>query len=130
MVVRHLRLFFLVDMMFRINPHVLIPARRRDHAEAKRRCDVLGILQFDAEGSNGEKEFNNLPGFPQGVVYAKQPQNRYQKWLRRGMENTSGCSMKVTAHYTSRWKPKIIEATANVPMQPLADHRGISFEVI
>jgi hypothetical protein len=125
MVARLLRLFIPVDMIFRVNPHFIIPARPQDRAEAKRRRDVLGIRPFDAERSNGEKDFNNLPGFPQGVEYAKKPQNRYQKWLRRGTEESG--SNKVAAHYTTRWKPKIIEATANVPLQALADHRGISF---
>lgn len=114
-------------MFYRINPHLIIPARPRDRLEAKRRRDDLGIAQFDADKSVGRKEFENLPGFPLGVVYAKEPQNRYQKWLRRGM---GGLSTKVTAHYTTHWKPKIIEATANVPLQALADHRGICFVMI
>ena len=92
--------------------------------EAKRRRDILGILQFDADIGRGEKELDNLPGFPRGVEYAKKPQNRYQKWLRRGMSTNEGDPKKITAHYTTRWKPKIIEATANVPLQALADHRG------
>jgi len=128
MVVCLLQVLILVDVISRVNPHDILPARPQDRAEAKRRRDVLGILQFDAEGSNGEKELSNLPGFPQGVVYAKQAQNRYQQWLRRGMEeNASGSSKKVTAHYTTRWKSKVVEATANVPLQALADHRGICF---
>ena len=122
MVVPRVRYSILVDMAYRINPHLIIPVRPEDRLEAKRRRDDLGIAQFDAVV--GGKEFENLPGFPQGVVYAKEPQNRYQKWLRRGM---SGSSTKVTAHYTTHWKPKIIEATANVPLQALADHRGIFF---
>jgi len=124
MVVCLLRLLILVDVISRVNPHIIVPARPEDRAEAKRRRDVLGILQFDAEGSNGEKEFSNLPGFPLGVVYARQAQNRYQGWLRHEIEE-NGSSKKVTAHYTTRWKSKIVEATANVPLQALADHRGI-----
>jgi DNA (cytosine-5)-methyltransferase 1 len=90
--------------------------------ETKRRRDVLGILQCDADVRGGEKEFKNLPGFPGGVIYAKKPQNRYQKWLRRGLEENAG---DLTGHYTTRWKLHIIEAVANVPLQALADHRGI-----
>jgi DNA (cytosine-5)-methyltransferase 1 len=120
--------FIIADMIRRINPHIVKPARPQDRAEAIKRRDDLGIPQFNADRGVGENEFENLPGFPKGVVYAKEPQNRYQKWLRRAMvENGGDSSTKVTAHYTTRWKPKIIEATANVPLRALADHRGISF---
>lgn len=30
----------------------------------------------------------------------------------------------ITGHYTRRWSSKVVEATANVPLRPLADHRG------
>jgi hypothetical protein len=74
----------------------------------------------------GEQEFENLPGFPLGVEYLKEPQNRYQKWLRRGMTQDDKDENKklITGHYTRRWSNKVIEATANVPLRPLADHRG------
>jgi len=123
----------------RKNPHILIPARASDQAESRRRQNVLKIPQFNANVLEGEKEFENLPGFPRGVPYAKMPQNRYQQWLRQGvlkdggsvdedgdvdMENDGEAGM-VMAHYTGRWKNKIIEATANVPLQALADHRGV-----
>lgn len=92
---------------------------------------MLDIAQFDADVQRGEQEFENLPGFPLGVGYFKEPQNRYQKWLRRGMtrddeddEERTVNKKLITGHYTRRWGSKVIEATANVPLRPLADHRG------
>lgn len=112
---------------------MIIPIRPKDRTEARRRQNELGILQFNADVNKGDRELKNLPGFPLGVEYAKEPQNRYQKWLRSGMtskdkdgsENEKGTGNKLlTGHYTRRWSNKVIEATANVPLRPLADHRG------
>ncbi|RDB21087.1 DNA (cytosine-5)-methyltransferase 1A [Hypsizygus marmoreus] len=103
-----------------INPHKIIPAKPHDKREAKRRLNDLGIPQFDAVL---EKSQTTLPGFPDGAAYAKEPRNRYQRWLRSQMDE----DMEVEGHYTRRFGSKLVEATVSVPLVPGADHKGDAF---
>ncbi|KAF8077759.1 C5-DNA-methyltransferase [Lyophyllum atratum] len=100
-----------------INPHDIIPARAHDKQEVKRRIQ-LGIPQHRAFVE--DRQSIDLPGFSDGVEYATQPMNRYQKWLRQDMED-----MEVEGHYTKAFTSKVVEATTTVPLRPLADHRDL-----
>ncbi|KAF5357987.1 hypothetical protein D9756_001474 [Leucocoprinus leucothites] len=105
-----------------INPHQIIPATAEDKKLAYHRQYDLGIPLFKA-AYNGQasNEFNQFPGYPKGAVYGTKPQNRYQVWLRREMEEGE----KVEGHYTRRFSEKIIEATTTVPLEPGADHNDL-----
>ncbi|KAH9483930.1 DNA (cytosine-5)-methyltransferase 4 [Psilocybe cubensis] len=105
-----------------INPHRIIASSTRDREESRRRLYDMKIPRFDAM-SDSEKRyvFDALPGFPGGAKYPMPPKNRYQEWLRQGMEEDE----LVTGQYTTRFAPRIVEATVNVPLRPLADHRDL-----
>lgn len=90
---------------YRINPHEIIPENARDRKEANRRLEETGIPRFDAV-SHPDKTFMELPGYPGGSPYPMPPQNRYQKWLREGMDEDDF----VLGQYTTRFRPRIVEA--------------------
>jgi len=89
----------------RKNPHNIIPATALDKAELKNRMNVLHIPQFDAEiGKEQDQDEETLyPGYPKAVAYTREPQNRYQRWLREGTGD------EVEGHYTRRFGAAIIE---------------------
>jgi DNA (cytosine-5)-methyltransferase 1 len=88
----------------RKNPHFVLPAKPKDKAEAKKRR-ARGILQVDA-ASESKASWTDNPGYPQGAPYATPPQNRYQRWLRKGMDEDE----PVIGHYTRRFVANLIEA--------------------
>ncbi|KAG6916653.1 hypothetical protein DXG01_005939 [Tephrocybe rancida] len=98
------------------NPHKILPATAKDKKAAKERLEA-GIPQFHAVHSPGAP----LTGFPEGVHYLTEPQNRYQQWLRRDM----GDGEKVHAHYTKFQTAPVAEATVAVPLRPKATHWDI-----
>lgn len=51
-----------------------------------------------------------LPGFPNGAAYCVQPQNRFQKWVRRDMEDEDGEEAEVSGQYTTRFNGRVVEA--------------------
>ncbi|KAF9535246.1 S-adenosyl-L-methionine-dependent methyltransferase [Crepidotus variabilis] len=105
------------------NPHKICAATPQQRKEAKQRRDELGIPEFNAEsGHSDTTSFSKLPGFPRGSAYASEPQNRFQRWLRRGLTEDA----EVSVHYTARWKAAIVEATCNIPLVPNAHHRSLS----
>lgn len=81
----------------------MLPAKTKDKAEAKKRQEQ-GILQFDAVFESRAFRTDN-PGYPQGALYATPPQNRYQKWLRQGIDEDE----LVMGHYTRRFAANVIE---------------------
>ncbi|KDR81704.1 hypothetical protein GALMADRAFT_239835 [Galerina marginata CBS 339.88] len=103
------------------NPHYIISKTNRDRKEARKRRDESCIPCFNAVAKEGDGKFKSLPGYPEGVLYPVAPHNQYQRWLRQGMDEDS----KVTGQYTTRFSSKIVEATVNVPLEPLADHRSL-----
>lgn len=100
------------------NPHQTIPEKPRDKREVSNRRN-RGIAQMDAvHGSRSEER--DLPGFPSGIPYRSEPTNRYQRWIRQGMDDND-----LQGHYTKRFGPKLVEATVTVPLRPLADHHDL-----
>ncbi|KAG6862076.1 hypothetical protein C0995_007206 [Termitomyces sp. Mi166 len=99
-----------------INPHKIIPATLK-HKQAVRARIEAGIPQFPAVHASRAP----LPGFPDGTEYLTAPQNRYQKWLRRGMEDGE----EVQGHYTRFFTVQVVEATTSVPIEPRATHRDL-----
>lgn len=81
----------------------MLPAKAKDRMEAKRRQE-RGILQVSAAFEPRSSQTDN-PGYPRGAPYATPPQNRYQKWLRQGMDEDE----PVMGHYTKRFAAHIIE---------------------
>lgn len=123
----------------RENPHGIVAQTSEDRRECKKRLNEYGIPVFTAVDTRRDNQMENLPGFPEGTTYAMIPQNRYQQWLRQGMEGSN----ELTAHYTRKWMSHIVEAlvllsllsgtnsdsrqssrTATVPLKPLANHMG------
>ncbi|KIM49346.1 hypothetical protein M413DRAFT_15448 [Hebeloma cylindrosporum] len=104
-----------------LNPHHYISATKQDRKTAKKREEELGIPAVDAVLENSPRDFSSLPGYPDGAPYHLEPQNRFQIWLRRGLEKDD----EVTGHYTRRMGSRTIEATVVVPLRPLADHRDV-----
>lgn len=80
----------------------MVSAKTKDKVEAKKRQEQ-GILQIGAVFEPRSFQADN-PGYPHGAPYATPPQNRYQKWLRQGMEEDL-----LTGHYTRRYAAHIIE---------------------
>ncbi|KAF8163400.1 S-adenosyl-L-methionine-dependent methyltransferase [Crassisporium funariophilum] len=101
------------------NPHAILPEKARHREEVRQRLGA-GIAQIDAVSGSKVLEQDN-PGFVHGAPYPLPPQNRYQKWLRRGMDDDE----EVTGQYTTRFASRTIEATVNVPLRPNADHRDV-----
>ena len=95
--------------MTRINPHQIVSQTSEDRKECKKRLNEWHIPVFNAFSKQPGRHLNNLPGFPEGAEYGIVPQNRYQRWLRQGMEEDD----LVTAHYTDRFPSKSVEALAN-----------------
>ncbi|KAF8911019.1 S-adenosyl-L-methionine-dependent methyltransferase [Gymnopilus junonius] len=102
------------------NPHSIISETSSSHKEAWKREHELNIPVFEAV-KQGHDKFSSLPGYPDGASYPVQPQNSYQQWLRQGMKKGE----LVTSHYTTWMASKVVEATVNVPLRPLADHRDL-----
>ncbi|KNZ78480.1 DNA (cytosine-5)-methyltransferase 1B [Termitomyces sp. J132] len=99
-----------------ISPHKILPCTSKDKQAVRLRIEQ-GIPQFTAT----QAARMPLPGFPEGTEYLTEPQNRYQKWLRRGM----GEDEVVEGHYTKFFTPSVVEATVAVPLKPGATHRDI-----
>ncbi|KAF4614568.1 hypothetical protein D9613_003147 [Agrocybe pediades] len=109
------------------NPHEIIKATPSDLKESRKRRQEKGIAHFEATRlGRGLDDFNELPGFPEGAPYPMQPQNRYQKWLRRNMDEDD----LVSGQYTTVMGSKVVEATCNVPLKPLADHRKLPVSLL
>lgn len=106
MVPPHTQFTFYLFSVYRKNPHHYIAATKQDKKAAKRREEELGIPAMDAVLENFDGEFSSLPGFPDGAPYPVKPRNRFQSWLRRGLEEGE----EVTGHYTKRMRPRPIEA--------------------
>ncbi|TFK42486.1 S-adenosyl-L-methionine-dependent methyltransferase [Crucibulum laeve] len=107
-----------------VNPHAIFPATEESKAEVVER-EALGIRQFHAAGAARTER----TGFTRGEPYAMPPQNRYQRWLRQGMIDDDGEEGKVRGHYTKKFVSHIVEATVNVPLEPLADHRDLHWKL-
>jgi len=126
----------------RVNPHEIIPATAEDKRTAHYRQDILGIPSFHATfNGQASNELSQYPGYPHGVQYGMEPQNRFQMWLRKEM----GENGELEGHYTKRFSYKLVEAcvfsfsfsfffaservmgwdrTTTVPLEPGADHNG------
>ncbi|KAG5354089.1 hypothetical protein C0989_009787 [Termitomyces sp. Mn162] len=104
-----------------ISPHKILPCTSKDKQAVRLRIEQ-GIPQFTAT----QAARMPLPGFPEGTEYLTEPQNRYQKWLRRGM----GEDEVVEGHYTKFFTPSVVEATVAVPLKPAATHRGADWFVM
>jgi DNA (cytosine-5)-methyltransferase 1 len=92
--------------IYRKNPHQYISATKQDRKATKKREEELGIPAMDAVLENFDGEFSSLPGYPDGAPYPMEPQNRFQSWLRRGLEEDD----EVTGHYTRRMGARPVEA--------------------
>ncbi|KXN86923.1 DNA (cytosine-5)-methyltransferase 1A, partial [Leucoagaricus sp. SymC.cos] len=104
---------------FMINPHSIIKTTPEAQKLAQHRRKELGIPRVDAVCyDRGSNEFDQYPGYPDGVTYGRNPQNRFQMWLRRDMKQGE----QVQGHYTKRFSEKLVEATTTVPLVPGADH--------
>jgi DNA (cytosine-5)-methyltransferase 1 len=106
LVIPYLICAWCLTTVYRKNPHQYISATKQDRKAAKRREEELGIPAMDAVLENFDDEFSSLPGYPDGAPYLLEPQNRFQSWLRRGLEKDE----EVTGHYTRRMKARPIEA--------------------
>ena len=82
----------------------MLPAKSKDKADTRKR-QAQGILQTDAVLELRSSQLAENPGYPHGASYATSPQNRYQKWLRQGMDEGE----LVTGHYTKRFTAHIVE---------------------
>lgn len=92
--------------IYRKNPHQYISATKQDRKATKKREEELGIPAMDAVLENFDGEFSSLPGYPDGAPYPMEPQNRFQSWLRRGLEEDE----EVIGHYTRRMSARPVEA--------------------
>ncbi|KAG7092771.1 hypothetical protein E1B28_009094 [Marasmius oreades] len=87
-----------------INPHATMAATQADTAEVQARFEQ-GIMQCEAVRSGHSGQWDDLPGFPNGVKYATQPLNAYQKWMREKV----GKGEDVKGHVTTRYLSSIVE---------------------
>ncbi len=95
------------DTPCRTNPHIVHPQTERQRLEARRRVEVLGIPSFRALfGERYGTDWGLLPGFPNGGAYCMPPQNRFQRWMRRNMEE----GQAVEGQYTTRFSARVVEA--------------------
>ncbi|KAI0039551.1 S-adenosyl-L-methionine-dependent methyltransferase [Auriscalpium vulgare] len=97
-----------------VNPHIVIPRKRRDTDEENERA-AAGIDAFEATKSHTGR----FPGYPNGAPYASEPRTLYQSWMRRDSGQT------VNDHYTGYYSHAVIERTVNVPLEPDADYRDL-----
>lgn len=96
-----------VALLFRTNPHAVHPQTDRQRREARERVEQLGIPSFRAQISEKYgRDWGSLPGFPDGGAYSMTPQNRFQRWMRRDMEEGKA----VAGQYTTKFSMRVVEA--------------------
>ncbi|KJA27122.1 hypothetical protein HYPSUDRAFT_212781 [Hypholoma sublateritium FD-334 SS-4] len=109
------------------NPHSVHPQTEHQRLEARERIEVLGIPSFRALiGEQYGSDWGSLPGFPNGGAYCLTPQNRFQRWMRRDMEE----GQAVEGQYTTKFSKRVIEATCTVPLIAGAHHRDLPADLL